>query len=87
LERTEDQSSVSEWGEQTFGPVTGPEVLAARAELEMAELREAVRSGNREDIALETADILILLYRLGTQFGFDIDAAVARKMQINRQRL
>lgn len=86
MDRPEDQKSVTDWGEETFGPATGPEVLVARALLEMDELLEAVRAGDHAEAALETADVFILLYRMATLCGFDVDEAVARKMQINRKR-
>jgi NTP pyrophosphatase (non-canonical NTP hydrolase) len=86
LERTEDQTTLSAWGEETFGPTTAPDVLILRAQMEMAELLDAARSGNADDVALEIADVFIMLYRVGTQFGVDVDQAIARKMQINRRR-
>jgi hypothetical protein len=78
-EPAEDQWSISAWGEETFGPAKHPEVLVDRAVLEFDELREATRNGHADDVAHEIADILILLYRVGTQ-------AVAEKMAINRRR-
>ena len=86
MDKAEDQSSVSAWGEETFGPATGPDVLVVRAQVEMDELLEAVRSGDHGEVALEVADVFILLYRVATLCGVDVDAAVARKMQINRKR-
>ena len=83
---TEDQWTIAGWGEETFGPVTHPEVLVDRARLEFDELREAVLQGDTREIAHEIADILILLYRVGTLAGCDIDQAVDEKMAINRAR-
>lgn len=83
---TEDQWSIAAWGEETFGPAAHPEVLVDRAALEFDELREATRNGNAAEVAHEIADILILLYRVGTIFGCDVQKAVAEKMAINRNR-
>jgi NTP pyrophosphatase (non-canonical NTP hydrolase) len=85
-EPAEDQWSISAWGEETFGPAKHPEVLVDRAVLEFDELREATRNGHADDVAHEIADILILLYRVGTIFGCDVQKAVAEKMAINRKR-
>lgn len=86
MSRTEGQESITTWGEDTFGPATGPEALLARAMQEMQELVEAVRAGDHAEAARETADVFILLYRVATLCGFDVNDAVNRKMQINRNR-
>jgi NTP pyrophosphatase (non-canonical NTP hydrolase) len=86
VDRAEDQISITAWGEETFGPAAGPDVLVARAVLEMDELLEAVRAGDHTAAALETADVFILLYRAATLCGFDVQDAVERKMRINRKR-
>lgn len=86
MERTEDQNSITAWGEETFGPAANPAVLVERARVEMEELLEAVQAGDHAEAALETADVFILLYRVATLCGFDVNAAVARKMAINRAR-
>jgi NTP pyrophosphatase (non-canonical NTP hydrolase) len=86
VDKTEDQISITAWGEETFGPATGPDVLVARALVEMDELLEVVRAGDLAAAALETADVFILLYRVASLCGFDVQDAVDRKMQINRKR-
>lgn len=86
MKSTEDQKSITAWGEETFGPATGPDVLVIRAQQEMEELLEAVRAGDHAEAALETADVFILLYRVATLCGFEVNEAVARKMAINRGR-
>ena len=86
MSQSEDQKSITAWGEDTFGPATGPAVLVERAMLEMQELVEAARAGDHAEIALETADVFILLYRVATLCGFDVNEAVTKKMQINRGR-
>ncbi len=86
MESSEDQKSITAWGEETFGPAINPAVLVARAKVEMDELLEAVAAGDHAEAALETADVLILLYRVATLCGFDVNRAVDRKMAINRAR-
>ena len=86
MDKIEDQKSVTDWGEETFGPAVDPAVLVARAALEMDELLEAARAGDHAAVALETADVFILLYRVATLCGFDVNEAIDRKMQINRKR-
>jgi hypothetical protein len=82
----ETQSSISGWGEETFGPVANPVALAKRASIEMDELIEALEKGDTEEAAHETADVLILLNRLGTTLGFELADAVDTKMKVNRAR-
>jgi len=84
--RRETQSTIAGWGEETFGPVSNPVALARRASIEMDELIEALEKGDTEEAARETADVLILLNRLGTTLGFDLGEAVDAKMRINRAR-
>lgn len=86
MKSVEDQKSITIWGEETFGPAANPAVLVARARVEMDELLEAVEAGDHAEAALETADVFILLYRVATLCGFEVDEAVARKMAINRAR-
>lgn len=82
----ETQQSITEWAEITFGKVSKPEVLIHRAREEFSELEEAVASGEIQEIGKETADILILLYRLLQIHGINVDDAVTEKMQENRAR-
>jgi len=86
MNRRETQSTIAGWGEETFGPVSNPVALARRASIEMDELIEALEKGDTEEAARETADVLILLNRLGTTLGFDLGEAVDAKMRINRAR-
>lgn len=82
----ENQRSMCDWAEQTFGPVADPVSLVERALLEMQELREAVEQRDVSEIGKEAADVLILLYRLADQFDLDLDQEVQAKMAINRSR-
>ena len=83
----ETQSTIAKWGEETFGPVSDPVALARRASVELDELIEALEKGDAEEAAHETADVLILLNRLGATLGFDLTDAVDTKMKVNRARL
>ena len=82
----ETQSSISAWGEETFGPVASASVLVERARLEFDELAEAVGQMDNAAVGHEIADILILLYRVATLHGCDVDEMVQAKMRINRGR-
>ncbi|CAM3520385.1 MazG-like family protein [Thalassospira profundimaris] len=85
-ESSENQRSMCDWAEQTFGPVSDPASLVERALLEMQELGEAVQDRDISEIGKEAADVLILLYRLADQFNLDLDQEVQAKMAINRSR-
>lgn len=82
----ENQLSISTWAEETFGPAKNPVLLVDRALVELHELKEAVESGNVADIGKETADVMILLYRLMQHHGLDINDEIDKKMRINRAR-
>lgn len=80
------QRQICDWAEPVFGPVDHPVSLVDRASGELAELRAAVEARDLDEIGMEAADVLILLYRLADQFGIDLDGAVRTKMEINRNR-
>ena len=82
----ETQQSICQWAEDTFGPVTNPQDLVARALQEMKELAEAIDEENQEEIGKETADVVILLHRLLDQYQLNLDQEVEKKMKINRSR-
>ena len=82
----EDQKSVTDWAEETFGPVSNHAVLVRRAMVEMEELLEATEAGDSTEIGKETADIAILLYRLMELNGLDLSHEVTKKMAENRAR-
>jgi NTP pyrophosphatase (non-canonical NTP hydrolase) len=85
-DRRETQDTIARWGEETFGPVAHPVALAKRARLELDELIEALEQGDIAEAERETADVLILLHRLGATLGFDLGDAVDAKMTVNRAR-
>jgi NTP pyrophosphatase (non-canonical NTP hydrolase) len=83
----EDQVSISEWAQAAFGPVGSNIRVAARANEEMAELLRALSVDDvNPKAAEEIADILIVLYRLATRLGVDLQQQVNEKMAINRAR-
>ena len=82
----ETSLTVQIWAEETGGPVENMSDLVRRARLELDELEEAVRLGNRAEIGPEAADVAILLHRLTALHGMDLAAEVDTKMKINRGR-
>lgn len=83
----ETQDSISSWAEETFGPSGSNLRVAIRANQEMAELlRELALNDSNPKAADEIADVIIVLCRLSTRLGFDIETQVHRKMTINRAR-
>jgi NTP pyrophosphatase (non-canonical NTP hydrolase) len=85
----ETQKTISEWAENTFGPSGSCARVAARANEEMAELLRALTSddANIAKAAEEIADVVIVLYRLATRLGVDIQFEIEQKMEINRNRV
>ncbi len=83
---SETQQSICAWAEETFGPATSAATLHARALPEMEELSDALRTGDRQEVAHELADIVILLYRVAQESGVDLHTAIDEKMAINRAR-
>ena len=93
----EDQSSITQWGLETFGP-THPGAIAERMGKEVNELltlfREKVRDGevdqlNQEllqKLHLECADVAIMLLQIAELLDVDINTVIDYKMKINRGR-
>ncbi len=85
--KIETQDSISQWADDTFGPAGSNARVAARANEEMAELLRALTvDDNHHKAAEELADIVIILNRLATRLGVDLNAEVNRKMAVNRKR-
>lgn len=83
----ETQQTISEWAEETFGPVSSNARVAARANEEMAELLRALTADDSNpQAANEMADVLIPLFRLADRMGFDLLGEVDKKMAVNRAR-
>ena len=84
----ETQKSLSDWAETTFGPVSTNIRVATRANEEMSELLRALAVDDMHPKAgEEIADVVIVLSRLCTELGVDIQAEIDRKMEINRARV
>ncbi len=84
---TENQKTVSEWAQSTFGPIKSNLCIATRALQEMAELCVALAADDcHPKAAEEVADIFIVLYRLMERLGVNVQTAVNEKMKINRAR-
>ena len=83
---SETQKSVTDWAEETFGPVRDHTTLVKRAQVEMDELLEATAAADTNEMGKEAADVLILLMRLAEINNIDLNAAVNSKMQENRLR-
>lgn len=95
--RFETGKSITDWALSTFGPPSSVEVVARRAQIEMAELVCAARDYDRAEtpaairaarkaLASECADVGILVMRLCHMMGVDLSDAVDAKMAVNRRR-
>lgn len=85
--QSETQLTISEWCEETFGPVSSNARVAARANEEMAELLRALTvDDNHPKAAEEIADVVIILNRLASRMGVSVIEEVDRKMAVNRNR-
>ena len=84
---TETQKSMTEWADEMFGPAPSLARIAARANEEMAELIRAVTSDTpTQHIGEEIADVVIILNRLASVAGLNLNNAIDTKMQTNRHR-
>lgn len=84
----ETQQTVGTWGHAVFGETT-PTELGNLADGEMRELLTALEAdpkAQRSSTHEEAADVVIFLMRLAAVSGFNLLAAVDRKMAINRTR-
>ncbi len=83
----ETPKTVAAWARDTFGQASTHANIAARANVEMAELLTALTADDQHPkTAEEIADIFICLYRLIDSLGVDIQVEIDRKMTINRAR-
>lgn len=83
----ENQQTISQWIEETFGPAGSNARVVARANEEMAELlRNVTIQDDHPAMAEEIADVFIVLYRVATRLGVDVHEAIDRKMAVNRAR-
>ncbi len=82
----ETSETIREWGDATFGAVRDLTALVARARGEMDELEAALRANDHAEAGREAADVVILLHRLVSLLGMDLNEQVDAKMQTNRAR-
>ncbi len=81
------QYEISAWADDVFGESSSNAGIAARANEEMAELLNALTDDDTNvEAGEEIADVFIILCRLATHLGCDINEQVERKMTINRAR-
>lgn len=84
----ETQITVGNWGHATFGEAT-PKELGKLAADEMKELLAALEADPKAQFYAtheEAADVAVFLLRIAAVGGFNLLAAVDRKMAINRKR-
>lgn len=83
----ETQYTITDWCDKTFGPISNHVRIAVRANEEMSELLcDLAVDNNHPKAAEEIADVFIVLYRLATCLGVDIQEEINRKMSVNRTR-
>jgi NTP pyrophosphatase (non-canonical NTP hydrolase) len=84
----ENQKTISEWAEKTFGYVA-PERSISRMLEEVEELKNINLSNEKSsfnEVSNECADIFITMCQIASTWGFNLQACVDHKMQINRAR-
>jgi NTP pyrophosphatase (non-canonical NTP hydrolase) len=81
------QHEVVSWASQQFPNRSVETVTRKLVYGEIAELTIALGSGDREEIAGELADNLILLLDLAHQLKIDIASEIMKKMRVNRSRI
>jgi len=83
----ESSKTIAKWGTESFGEASSVKAYAVRAQEELAELIEAIENSETDRaIALEAADVTILLHRITGTLGLELYDAVDEKMAINRLR-
>jgi NTP pyrophosphatase (non-canonical NTP hydrolase) len=83
---SETQQSISQWADETFGPVKNPITSITRINKEVAEILHEMAAHPNYFPEEELADIAIVLYRVATVAGVDLHACIDEKMKINRNR-
>jgi NTP pyrophosphatase (non-canonical NTP hydrolase) len=68
----ETQKTISDWAMKTFGMPSSLPSIAARANIELAELISAMEKGDTGGVAEEAADVVIILYRLADRAGITL---------------
>lgn len=79
------KTEVVEWADQ-IAPNRKPQDTVCKLVSEASELLDAVLNKNKEEVAGEIGDVIILLADLGDMYGIDIINAGLSKMVVNRAR-
>lgn len=83
----ETQHTITKWARETFGKAVDFSRMIDRAREEFDELDLAVQQKKPvERLAMEMADVLIVLYNAASIISIDLAAGVRKKMVINRLR-
>lgn len=80
------QQDIAGWCWQTFGMPESVDVIVDRAITEMIEMEMAREDGDHGRLIEEAADAVIVLKHLAEYVGYDLEATIAAKMAINRER-
>lgn len=93
------QTSIAQWGRETFGHGDKPppaDAIAARMNVEVAELLNGLaalqfaspeaRAELIRELQLECADVGIMLVQVADALGGDLQDLIAYKMEVNRAR-
>ncbi len=83
--RDEDQNTITDWANRTFGE-GAYEAVCKRAVDEIQEFLQAVADDRRAGVKAEMPDVLITFFRLAAVLGFDLLESVDDKMAVNRLR-
>lgn len=84
---TETQGTIVHWAHATFGAPTQLATVYERCADEFIELEEEVYGNRDKDkIANECADVFIVLCQVAEFVGADLQEAINRKMEKNRNR-
>lgn len=81
----ENCETIGIWAKHQFG-VPKPELAAARANEEMAEMIKALAQGELEKADVEAADVVIVLCHYAAARGINLQEVINNKMAINRRR-
>lgn len=79
---------IAEWREEK-GFITSWDNMMEKLMLvvtEASEAAEAYRNNDRENFAMEIADLMIRVLDICGSVGIDIDEEITNKMEINRKR-
>lgn len=83
----ENQYTISDWSEKTFGPPVSILRMARRAQEELNELISAIEEGEgNAAIGTEIADVIIVLCGLATATDNNLVECINNKMVVNRAR-